>query len=47
MSILVLLFFRFNVNIYQRLEIFVCVGVDYLTFDILLHAKSEQNMIGD
>ena len=26
-------------------QIFVCAGVEYLTFDILLHVKSEQKAI--
>ena len=31
--------------IYQRLEIRVC-GVENITFDILLHTKCEQKVIG-
>ena len=27
---------------YIKDYIFVCLGVEYLTFDILLHAKSEE-----
>jgi hypothetical protein len=34
-------------NIYQRLDIRVCVGVEYLTVDILLHAKSEKKVTGN
>ena len=32
---------------YQRLDIRVCGGVEYLTFDILLHAKPEQKVVGN
>ena len=35
--------FRFNVQYgYQRLENPVCVGVEFLAFNVLLHTKSEK-----
>ena len=39
------IFFSIQRTIYIKGYIFVCVGVEYLAFDILLHAKSEKKLL--